>query len=168
MNSPAFARGAGINRDQAGEFIKRYFNEFSGVARYMDEIKNKAHQDGYVETIFGRRRPILDIYSTMPQIKAAAERAAINHPVQGTAADLMKLAMIKVHDFVHKNHTQEEIKLLLQVHDELVIEVKEELVSKITASVREIMEKVHQLKVPLIVDVNFGDNWQDIQPLVAN
>ncbi len=161
MGPLGFSLASGVDRLRAREFITKYFAEFSGVARWMEEIKAKARRDGYVETIFGRRRQLLDIYSTMPQIAAAAERAAINHPIQGTAADLMKLAMIKVHDFIHKNHARKELKLLLQVHDELVIEVKDELIGEIAGSVREIMENIYKLKVPLVVDVKSGENWQE-------
>lgn len=165
MGPAGFARSAGVDNLRAREFITKYFAEFDGVAHYMEEIKDKAHKDGYVETIFGRRRQLLDIHSTMPQIQAAAERAAINHPVQGTAADLMKLAMIKVHKFVHEQYTQKDVRLLLQVHDELVCEIRSELVPKISGDVRRMMETVHELSVPLIADVRAGDNWQEVEPV---
>jgi DNA polymerase-1 len=165
MGSLGFARAAGISRLRAREFITKYLNDFSGVANYMEKIKEKARHDGYVETLFGRRRQLLDIYSTIPQIQAQAERIAINHPIQGTAADLMKIAMIKVYDFIHQNIKEGEVKMLLQVHDELVCEIKENLVASVASEIKKIMESVYKLDVPLIVDVKYGDNWQEIEPL---
>lgn len=189
MGALGFSRSAGVTTQRAREFITKYFADFSGVARYMEEMKEKAHRDGYVETIFGRRRPILDIYSTIPQVQAQAERMAINHPVQGTAADLMKLAMIGVYNYihpirsrpaegvatatsgrptsngVHANLNDGEARLLLQVHDELVFEIKTELVKKLAPEFRQIMESVRQLDVPLVVDVKYGQNWQEMREL---
>ena len=165
MGPLGFSRAAGVTTQRAREFITKYFIDFSSVAKYMEKMKETAHRDGYVETIFGRRRPILDIYSTMPQVQAQAERMAINHPVQGTAADLMKLAMIKVSEFLHSFQgptLDGEAKLLLQVHDELVFEIKTELVKKLAPVFKKIMESVHQLDVPLVVDVKYGKNWQEM------
>ena len=135
------------------------------MARYIEKIKEKARHDGYVETLFGRRRQLLDIYSTIPQVQAQAERMAINHPIQGTAADLMKMAMIRVYDFMHHNLKESEAKILLQVHDELVCEVKEKLIAQITPELKKIMESVYQLDIPLIVDIKCGNNWQEIEPI---
>jgi DNA polymerase-1 len=165
MGSIGFARAAGVDRLRAREFITKYLDDFSGVAKYMEKTKEKAGHDGYVETLFGRRRQLPDIYSTIPQVQAQAERMAINHPIQGTAADLMKMAMIRAYDFIHQNLKEGEAKMLLQVHDELVCEVKEELVTRIAAELKEIMESVYRLDVPLIVDVKTGDNWQEIEPI---
>lgn len=162
MGPLGFARAAGVTTQRAREFITKYFADFSGVAKYMEKIKEIAHRDGYVETIFGRRRPILDIYSTIPQVQAQAERMAINHPVQGTAADLMKLAMIGVYNHIHASLKDDEARLLLQVHDELVFEIKTELVKKLAPTLKKIMESVHQLDIPLVVDVKYGKNWQEM------
>lgn len=163
MGAMGFSRASGVDRTRAREFITKYFVEFSGVARYMEEIKDKARRDGYVETIFGRRRPLLDIYSTMPQIQAAAERAAINHPIQGTNADLIKLAMSKIYDYIHSSLEKSDCRILLQVHDELVFEIKESKLKQITPEIKNIMESIHKLAVPLIVDVKSGDNWQETE-----
>ncbi|MEK7506673.1 MAG: DNA polymerase, partial [Patescibacteria group bacterium] len=168
MGALGFARAAGVDRQRARQFIDRYFAEFSGVARYMEEIKDKVRRDGYVQTLFGRRRPLLDIYSTMPQIQAGAERAAINHPIQGTAADLMKLAMINADKYLHENFNSADAKLLLQVHDEIVCEVKTDLVEKAAKEIKSIMESVHQLAVPIVAEVKAGDNWQEQKPLTAS
>ncbi len=165
MGPVGFARASGVSNQRAREFITKYLIDFSGVANYMEETKAKAHKDGYVETIFGRRRPLLDIYSTMPQMQAQAERMAINHPVQGTAADLIKLAMIKIYDFVHDKLDEGDAKILLQVHDELVFEIKNNLVAKLIPELKNIMETVYKLDVPLTVDVKYGDNWQEAEPV---
>lgn len=162
MGSLGFSRSAGVTTQRAREFITKYFIDFAGVAKYMEKMKEKAHHDGYVETIFGRRRPILDIYSTIPQVQAQAERMAINHPVQGTAADLMKLAMVGVYNRIHADFQDDEVRLLLQVHDELVFEIKTSLVKKCAPVFKKIMESVHRLDVPLIVDVKYGQNWQEM------
>ncbi len=201
MGSLGFARAAGVNHLRAREFITKYLDDFSGVARYMEKTKEEARCDGFVETLFGRRRQLLDIYSTIPQVQAQAERMAINHPIQGTAADLMKMAMIRAYDFIHKNLKEGEVhpvksretgtpkelfdgvnpvksgkagaakrqfdgaRILLQVHDELVCEVKEKLISQVASELKKIMESVYQLDVPLIVDVKYGNNWQEIEPV---
>lgn len=165
MGPVSFARAAGVGRQEAQEFIAKYFGEFAGVARYMQEIKDRAHREGYVETIFGRRRPLLDIHSTMPQIQAAAERAAINHPIQGTNADLIKMAMRKIHDYIHSELAKDDCRMLLQVHDELVFEIKKSKIKKIAPDIKKIMENIHKLAVSLVVDVRAGDNWQDVESL---
>ncbi len=166
MGSLGFSRAAGVTTLRAREFITKYFKDFSGVAAYMEEMKEKAHKDGFVETIFGRKRQLLDIYSTIPQVQAQAERAAINHPVQGTEADLVKIAMINVSKHIHEKLNDGQVRLLLQVHDELVFEIKTGMVEKISRDFKKIMESVHQLSVPLIVDIKFGDNWQDMKAIV--
>jgi DNA polymerase-1 len=168
MGPLGFSRATGVTTQRAREFITKYFADFAGVARYMEEMKEKAHRDGYVETIFGRRRPIPDIYSSMPQVQAQAERMAINHPIQGTEADLMKLAMINVDSHIRSELQKDEVRLLLQVHDELVFEIKTELVEKLTPVFKKIMESVHKLDVPLVVDVKFGKNWQEMQDIQNN
>ncbi|MEX1063894.1 MAG: DNA polymerase I [Candidatus Paceibacterota bacterium] len=165
MGPLGFSRASGVNRQRAREFIDKYFEDFSGVAEYMEKMKDKAHAEGYVETIFGRRRPILDIHSTIPQVQAQAERMAINHPVQGTEADLMKMAMIKVSEYIHKELNDIDVRLLLQVHDELVFEVKEGLVKELYPKLRNIMDSIYKLAVPLTVDVKYGQNWQEMQSL---
>lgn len=167
MGPLGFARAAGVDRQRAREFITKYLDDFSGVARYIEKTKEKTRHDGYVETLFGRRRQLLDIYSTIPQVQAQAERMAINHPIQGTAADLMKMAMIRVHDFIYRNLKEGEARILLQVHDELVCEIKEKLVSQVASELKKIMESIYQLDVPLIVDIKYGSNWQEMEEIQA-
>ena len=163
MGSLGVARAAGVSREEGKEFIEKYFSEFVGVAAYIERTKREAHEKGYVQTIFGRRREIPELRSTMPQLKAAGERMAVNMPIQGTAADLIKLAMVKVYDYLKDN---DNTRMLLQVHDELVFEIKEDLVAKTAPKIKEIMEQVHQFDVPIVVDLKAGKNWAELTPLL--
>lgn len=166
MGILGFQRASGVSRERAREFIDRYMKEFSGIARYMNKMKIKARKDGYVTTIFGRRRWLPEIRSSMPQVVSQAERMAINHPIQGTATgDLMKLAMINVFDHIHNSGNQDDVFLLLQVHDELLFEVKDNLIKKIAGKLKDIMENVHKFDVPLTVDVKYGDNWAEMEEI---
>jgi DNA polymerase-1 len=165
MGLMGFQRAAGVSRDRAREFINRYMTEFSGVAKYMEENKAKARKDGFVSTIFGRRRYLPEINSGMPQLIAQAERMAINHPIQGTEGDFLRIAMDKIYDLIHKEYNDQDIKMLLQVHDELVFEIKDSLVDKTSKLIKNIMESVYRLDVPLTVDVKYGDNWRDMESL---
>jgi len=162
MGILGFQRASGVDRTTARGFIDRYMHEFSGVARYMQEMKDQVRRDGYVTTIFGRRRQLPEAFSGMPQLINQAERMAINMPIQGTAADLIKLSMIKIHDLIHKEKAEKNIRLLLQVHDELLFEMKSELVNEWIEKIRDIMENIHKLDVPLIVDVKHGKNWAEM------
>jgi DNA polymerase-1 len=168
MGAYGLAMRTGIDRKTAKEFIDKYFEVYSGVKTYLDNMKDFARANGYVETFFGRRRYLPEINSQIAMIKNSAERMAVNMPIQGTAADLMKLAMINVYELVKKYSG--DVKLLLQVHDELVLEVKEELVEKISQELKEIMENVHlrhnektadKFKAPILVEVGVGENWGD-------
>jgi len=157
------AEGAGISFYEAKEFIAKYFEAFPDVKKYLDETRALAHSLGYVETLLGRRRYLPDLASHMVQVKNAAERMAINAPVQGTAADLLKMAMIKVADTLKDE--KENIKMLLQVHDELVFEVKENMVEKFAEIVNKIMENVIKLRVPIKVDAKVGNNWGEMEKI---
>lgn len=157
------SRAAGISYERAQEFIQTYFNVYSGVKNFIDKTIKIAYEEGFVETLFKRRRYLPDINSTMPQIKKAAERMAINAPIQGTAADMIKIAMIEVQNFIDKNYKDDEIKMLLQVHDELIFEIKEKKIKKIADEIRKIMESVVKLKVPIIVDAKVGNNWGEMK-----
>jgi DNA polymerase-1 len=137
--------------------VDRYFARFPGAKRYMDETRKRAKEVGYVETVFGRRLWLPELRSGAPVRRQAAERAAINAPMQGTAADLIKLAMIAVQNWLDASHAK--AKLIMQVHDELVLEVPEAEIDVTKGKVRELMESVAKLDVPLIADVGVGDNW---------
>ncbi len=151
------SQSEGISRDEAREFIEKYFAVHAQIKEYIERTKQLAHDQGYVETLLGRRRYFPEINSSNHGLRAQAERMAINAPVQGTAADIMKLAMIAVHDGLHA--VSPKSRLLLQVHDELVVEVPEAEVAKVSTFVRETMEHAYTLNVPIKVDVGSGMNW---------
>jgi DNA polymerase-1 len=157
MSAFGLASNLGIGRDEARGYIERYFTRYPGVARYMDATRALARRQGYVETVFGRRLWLPEINSPNGPRRQAAERAAINAPMQGTAADLIKLAMVATADWLHREslHTR----LIMQVHDELVFEVPDAELETIRARVPELMGQVASLKVPLAVDVGAGQNW---------
>jgi DNA polymerase-1 len=157
MSAFGLAQNLGIERATAQAYIDSYFSRYQGVKRYMDETRDKARAEGYVETVFGRRLWLPEIKSSNPARRQGAERAAINAPMQGTAADLIKLAMIAVQAWLDR----EKLKtlLIMQVHDELVLEVPQGELEEAKEKVRELMQNVAQLDVPLIVDVGVGDNW---------
>lgn len=165
MGTLGFARAAGIGRDDAKRFIDEYFLRFSGVARYIERTKREAYEHGHVETLLGRRRPIPDITSRIPQVAAAAERMAVNHPIQGTGADLMKMAMVTLDRHIRDSGLADRVRLILQVHDELVLEVRADMLIETAALVRRIMESVYALDVPLVADAKYGDNWTEMTPL---
>jgi DNA polymerase I len=159
MSVFGFSVSAGIDRDEAKKFIDEYMEKFQGVASYIKNTKAFAREHEYVETEVGRRRYIHEINSPNFQVQNAAERMAINMPIQGLAADIVKLAMIKVYEEYKDNS---DVKMILQVHDEIILEVKESLAEEVSKKVKEIMEAVYKLKVPLLVDVKVGDNWGEI------
>lgn len=159
MGAFGFAQSAGITREEAQKFIDAYMENFSGVATYMKETRQLARKNGYVETLLGRRRNIPEINSPNFQIASGAERMAINMPIQGLAADIMKLAMIAVSSNYKKNTA---VRILLQIHDEIILEVKTEEAESVAKKVKELMENVYPLSVPLIADVKIGDNWGEI------
>ncbi len=159
MSVFGFSEAAGIERDDARKFIDEYMNKFEGIARYMRETKEAAKKNGYVETELGRRRYIPEINSPNFQIQNAGERMAINMPIQGMAADIVKLAMIAVSTNYESNTN---IRILLQIHDEIILEVKEEIAEEVAKKVKNIMENVYQLNVPLVANVKVGDNWGEI------
>jgi DNA polymerase-1 len=156
MSAFGLAKQLGIARGAAQEYIDLYFARYPGVKRYMEETRAQARERGYVETVFGRRLYLPDINARNKQFQQAAERAAINAPMQGTAADIIKRAMISV-DQLCTGHG--DARLIMQVHDELVLEVPEARLAEVTAAVRDRMIAAAQLRVPLKVDVGSGANW---------
>jgi len=161
MGSRALARSTGMSFDEAQEFIDRYFSLHPALQTYMDATKLQAHEKGYVETPFGRRRYLPEIESGVPQLVAAAERMAINMPVQGAEADIVKMAMIAIHKWLETSKLP--ARLLLQVHDELVLEVDEDAINAVARGVKELMEDVVKLDVPLAAEVEVGKNWGEMQ-----
>ena len=146
-----------IPRSEAKEIIDSYFSEFSLVKEYMDNSIKKAKEKKYVETILGRRRYLRDIDSRNFTLRGFAERNAINSPIQGSAADIIKLAMIKISDWMNKNGLKS--KMIMQVHDELVFDVIKSEREELEENVKSIMENVIKIKVPLTVDVGIGKTW---------
>jgi DNA polymerase-1 len=138
-------------------YMEKYFNRFAGVKRFMDDLRQQAKSHGFVETVFGRRLWLPEINSPNGPRRQAAERAAINAPMQGTAADLIKLAMIAVQDWLDR----EKLKslMVMQVHDELVLEVPENELALVKEKLPALMAEVAQLKVPLLAEVGVGPNW---------
>ena len=159
MSAFGLAKQLGLPRKEAQEYIDLYFERYPGVKKYMADTRALAADNGYVETVYGRRLYLPEIHSKNGQRRQAAERAAINAPMQGTAADIIKKAMIKVHDWLET--TDFDAKMIMQVHDELVFEVAEDQVEDLVKEVKARMESAAELKVPLIVDAGIGDNWEE-------
>ena len=151
----------GIAPAEARRFIDAYFEKYKGVRAFIDKTLDETRRDGKVKTLFGRVRPIPDINSRNPNQRGFAERTAVNTPLQGTAADLIKLAMIRIDAAIAERELKS--RMTLQVHDELVFEVPESELDRVRSLVREQMEKVHPLAVPLVVDVSVGPNWRDVE-----
>ncbi len=157
MSAFGLARQLGIERAEAARYIDIYFDRYPGVRHYMDRTRTMAHEKGYVETVFGRRLTLPDIRSSQAQVRQAAERAAINAPMQGTAADIIKRAMLAVDAKLSAESLP--CNLLLQVHDELVFEVKDEALETARLLIREAMEGAAALSVPLVVEIGMGPSW---------
>jgi DNA polymerase-1 len=158
MSAFGLAGNLGIERAAAQMYMEKYFNRFAGVKRFMDDLRQQAKSHGFVETVFGRRLWLPEINSPNGPRRQAAERAAINAPMQGTAADLIKLAMIAVQDWLDK----EKLKslMVMQVHDELVLDVPLDELEQVKQTLPQLMAGVAQLKVPLVADLGFGPNWE--------
>ncbi len=159
MSAFGLAKQLGIGRQEAQEYVELYFSRYPGVKAFMDNIRAQAHEDGYVETLFGRRLYLPEINSRNGMRRAAAERTAINAPMQGTAADIIKRAMIAMDAWLEKEEPP--VRMVMQVHDELVFEVRKDRLEPVKEKIRNIMEGAAELKVPLVVDVGVGDNWEE-------
>jgi DNA polymerase-1 len=159
MGSQRLSEELGIDYKTAKDYIDAYYNRYQGVARYREEMIAMAREKGYVTTLFNRRRYLPDIHHAQQRIRAEAERMAINTPIQGTAADLIKMAMINIHSRLKRENLRS--RMVLQVHDELLFEVPKSEVDLVRSMVKEEMEGVHPLDVPLKVDINIGDNWDE-------
>jgi DNA polymerase I len=159
MSAFGLARQLGIGRGEAQRYVDRYFERYPGVRRYMEETRNQARELGYVETVYGRRLYLPDIRSRNAALRQYAERSAINAPMQGSAADIIKRAMIAVDSWLERTHPA--ARLIMQVHDELVLEVAEEAVETAVGELRQHMMQAAELSVPLKVDVGIGLNWDE-------
>ncbi|MDZ4225458.1 MAG: DNA polymerase I, partial [Candidatus Andersenbacteria bacterium] len=161
MGPQKFARSSGLSMEEARSFIERYKEQYKGVTALIARTVEQAESLGYVETLFGRRRYIPEINSRTPVVRAAAERAAFNFPLQGTAADILKKAMVELFAHLQKNYPA--TKMVLTVHDELVCETPADGADKVAADMKRIMEGVFTLDIPLVVDVGMGRNWRDMR-----
>ncbi len=163
MGSYGLSARTGLAVWEAKDFIKKYFEQFSDVKKYLDQTLKFTKQEGYCETLFGRRRYLPELNSPNFQVRSGAERMAINHPVQGTAADVIKMAMIEISHKLEAVSLKSKVKLILQVHDELVLEVKKGLEEEVSKMVKKTMEDVVKLNVPVRVDVDWGERWGEIK-----
>jgi len=159
MSAFGLARQLGIPRNEAQAYVDRYFSRYPGVKEYMDSTRELAKEKGYVETLFGRRLYLPDINARNGQRRQYAERTAINAPMQGTAADIIKKAMIDVDQWVSGDEVP--VQMIMQVHDELVFEVAEDYLKQATQKIDALMSHATKLNVPLIVDIGSGNNWDE-------
>lgn len=169
MGVMALQKNMGVDRKSAQKFYNEYFEKFHGLRDYLESVKADAARKGYTETFFGRRRYFDGINSKLPFIKAAAERMAINAPIQGTEADIVKIAMIRIDEYIKKEKLEDDVHILLQVHDEIVLEAKEKLVSKIVPDIKKIMENIINPKdvfgIVCTADAKVGDNWGEMEKI---
>jgi DNA polymerase-1 len=157
----------GTSRDEAQKFMNDYFETFSTLASYLDKIKVETNKKGYTETFFGRRRYFEGIKSKIPYIRAQAERMAINAPIQGTGADIVKISMKNIDRFIQEKGLEDSVFPLLQVHDELIYEIRADVADKVSAQIREIMERVIDPKeiegITLKSSCSLGKNWGELK-----
>ncbi len=169
MGVMALKQNIESSKEEAQQFLDGYFNKFFGLAEYLEKVKRETAQKGFTETFFGRRRYFPDINSRLPFMKASAERMAINAPIQGTEADIIKLAMIEVDKFLTGKNIKQDVKLLLQVHDELVYEIKENIVDSVAGEIKKIMENIIDPKkvsgIVCVANASSGDNWGEMMEI---
>lgn len=157
-----FAKSAKVSYEKAKIFFDEYTNDFKGIAAYIIKTKKEVRKNGYVETFFGRKRFIPEINSRDNNLRLAAERMAINQPIQGSAADIIKLAMNSINQYIEETKLYDQVRLLLQIHDELLFEIKNDTIKEVVFKIKDIMENICKLKVPLEVNAKVGRNWGDM------
>jgi DNA polymerase-1 len=164
--------GATVTREEAAHYLEQYFAQFPELTEWIEGIKRSAEKNGYVETVFGRRRYLLGFKSTLPMMRAQAERFAVNAPIQGTQADIIKLAMVKADEMIKEKKWEEKVKLILQVHDELVYEVDEKVAEEAAKEIKNVMESVapetELSGVPIVAEAKVGENWGEMRTLGAS
>ena len=178
--SPCPKYGLGVNalrqnlgnetpRAEAQEFLTAYFHTFTTLAQYLEDVKSSARKLGYTETYFGRRRYFEGVRSSLPFIRAQAERMAINAPIQGTAADIIRIAMVRVDEYLKKEKLEDDVRMILQVHDELIFEVKQSRIAEVVPKLKAIMQEAFPEKdakgVPLVAEAKAGTSWGNLEPL---
>ena len=159
MSAFGLAKNLGIDRGQAQDYVALYFSRYPAVRDFMERMRVQAREQGYVETLFGRRLYLNDIHARNQGLRAGAERAAINAPMQGTAADIIKRAMVSVDGWLQGY--SEQARMILQVHDELVFEADTAFIDTLKAEVESRMAAAASLRVPLVVDTGIGENWDE-------
>ncbi|MBU1015098.1 hypothetical protein KKI17_01505 [Patescibacteria group bacterium] len=162
MGARGFARAAEVSYEEAQAFIDAYFERFPGIQGYLEGVLEQVRELGYAETLWGRRRYLPDIHSRTPQLRAAAERMAVNHGIQGTAADITKQAMVDIYEAFRSDKN---VRMLLQIHDELLFEVRDDILHQVAPEFARLMERACSLRVSLRADVKAGANWQTLSPL---
>jgi len=162
MGAKALSETAGISLKEARKFKEEYFHDFSGLKNYLEHSLEQAKKLGYVETLFGRKR-FLPLIGSLGQIGRQEERIAMNMPIQGLAADIIKLSMIKISDFIKSQNLDDEVRLILQIHDELILEVKSAIIKEIAPQLKVIMEQVVDWEVPLKAEITIGKNWGELE-----
>ncbi|OHB18818.1 MAG: hypothetical protein A2854_03070 [Parcubacteria group bacterium RIFCSPHIGHO2_01_FULL_56_18] len=169
VNALRSSLGEGVSREEATRFMDEYFANFSGVAKWIEFTKRDAALKGYVETVFGRRRYLPGFKSVMPQLRSQAERFAVNAPIQGTQADIIKLAMVRADELIEKKGWRDDVLLILQVHDELVYEVPEKMAQEVAQTIREVMESVAPITelsgVPILAEAAIGRDWDTMEKI---
>jgi DNA polymerase-1 len=167
MGVVALQKNMGVDRKTAQKFYNDYFEKFHGLAGYLDAVKAAAERDGYTETYFGRRRYFEGLTSKLPFIRAAAERMAINAPIQGTEADIVKIAMIRIADYIEKKKLGDKVHILMQVHDEIVLEATDDVAQKIVPDIKQIMESIIDPKdihgIVIATEAKIGTNWGEME-----
>ncbi len=167
MGVTSLQKNMGVDRKSAQKFYEEYFEKFSGLRDYLEHVKSETVRKGYTETYFGRRRYFEGITSKIPFIRAAAERMAINAPIQGTEADIVKIAMIKIDEYIQKEKLGDQVHMLMQVHDEIVLEAKEDVIKKIEPAIKKIMEGIIPPKdiqgITIVAEAKVGDNWGEME-----
>ncbi|MFA5392428.1 MAG: DNA polymerase I [Candidatus Paceibacterota bacterium] len=161
IGNRALSETAGISLKEAKQFKEEYFSDFSGLKTYLEHSLEQAKKLGYTETIFGRKR-FLPLIGSLGQIGRQEERIAVNMPIQGLAADIIKLTMVKISEFIKNKHLEDDIKLILQIHDELILEIKSGIIKEVAPQLQEIMEQVVKLEVPLRAEATIGKNWAQL------
>jgi DNA polymerase-1 len=166
MTSFGLSKDLNISSEEAQRFIDEYFLRYPNVKKYIDKTKEDARREGFVTTLLGRRRYLEQINSSNNQLRAFAERQAINAPIQGSASDMIKLAMVNIHNEIKKNAFKSQ--MIMQVHDELIFDVKKEELTSLAKLVKKNMENVLKLSIPIKVDIKAGKNWYEMEPLLLN
>lgn len=165
MSEHGLASQLGISRTEARTFIDRYYARFPGVREYMLRVVEQARRDGFVATVLGRRRYLPDLMSRNRTVREAAERTAINTPIQGSTADIIKLAMLAIAREIPQSFP--DVHMTLHIHDELLFEVPEGRVSEVARRIRELMQGAFPLSVPTVADARSGQNWAEMRPVTS-